>query len=396
MPPSQVAQKGGPQQASAMPVAPWRVGVYDQETPDYDQTVTMSTSGTVNFPVYTLSPSGWLRGLWFLYECITASNAATVAFTADGPFSAIQKVTFKDVGGREIFGPLGGYDWLTIMKYGGYFEVGDPRSDVVYSATTGAGGTGGSFTMVMYLPLELVDRDGLGDIENKSSSSAFRVEQVLDKTGNVYSTAPTTPGTVRCRITEDGYTEPEAADAMGRPLASAPPASGTIQYWASENATLASGTAKYLVQNGLGYSIRNLIWRLVDSSSAAGAPQGSRANGDANWPDPVTLNFGKVQLFQRYQKLWKSRQAKAFGLTNTTPDASLGLENGVYPWWLTRDFGLRPGAELRHEYLTTKTGNVLQWSGTIGSTGTAPSVLFTAVNYVVPPANDPARLRATR
>lgn len=381
------------QKAAPPPVQPWRVGVFDQETNDYDQTVTMTTS-QVQFPNYVVSPSGWLRGLWFLFECVTAGNSANVAFVQDGPWSAIQKITFKDVGGREIFGPIQGYDWLTIMKYGGYFEIGDPRSDVAYSATTGTGATGGSFTMVMYLPLEIVDRDGLGDIENKSSSTSFRVEMFLDKASNIYSTSPTALGTVRCRIIEDGYTEPEAADSMGRPLAQAPPAAGTIQYWTSENATLNAGTAKYLVQNGLGYSIRNVIWKLVDSSTGASAPAGSRAQGDLDWPDPVTVNFGKVQLYQRYQKIWKSRVGKAYGFFNTTPDTANALENGVYPWWLTRDFGLKPGGELRQEYLVTKTGNVLQWAGTIGGSGT--HTLFTAVNYIIPPANDPARLRAGR
>jgi hypothetical protein len=374
------------QAKAAPPPQPFRVGVYEAETNDYDQTVTM-TASTVNYPNYVLTPNGWLRGLWFLFECVTAGNAATVAFKADAPFSAIQKVVFLDVGNREIFGPLGGYDWLTIMKFGGYFEIGDPRSDVVFSTTTGAVGAGGSFTMVMYLPIELVDRDALGDIENKSASSAYKVNVVLDASTNVYSTAPTTLGTVRLRVVEDGYTEPEATDAMGRPLSQAPPAAGTLQYWTSENAALNVGTAKYLVQNGLGYSIRNLIFKLTDST-------GSRSQGDADWPDPVTLNFGKIQLFQRYTKIWKSRVAKAYGLTSTTPDTSLGLENGVFPYWMTRDFGLRPGAELRHEYLVTKPGNVLQWSGTIGGSGSHN--LFTLVNYVIPPGNDPARLRASR
>lgn len=374
------------QQAPAMAPQIFRTGVYAQENNDYDETKTMTT-GTVNFPNYTLTPNGWLRGLWFLVECVTAANAATVAFQPDGPFAAIGQITFKDVGNREVFGPLGGYDWLTVMKFGGYHEIGDPRADIVYSATTGSGGTGGSFTFVMYLPLELVGRDALGDVENKSSSSTFKVEIVLGASGTVYSTAPTTLGTVRIRIVEDGYTEPEATDAMGRPLAQAPPAAGTLQYVAQEDITLSAGSAKYLIQNGLGYSIRNLIFKLVDSN-------GSRSQGESDWPDPVTLSFGKVQLFQRYKKIWQSMEAKSYGFTSTTADTALGRENGVYPVWFTQDFGLKPGDELRNAYLNTKPGNVLQWAGTIGGSGT--HTLYTIVNYVVPPGNDPARLRAAR
>lgn len=376
----------GKQQAPAPPPQIFRVGVYAAETNDYDEQRTMATS-TGNFPNYTLTPDGWHRGLWFLVECTTAANAATVAFQADGPFSAIDKVTFKDVGNREIFGPLSGYDWLNVMKFGGYHEIGDPRSDPVFSATTGAGATGGSFTFVMYLPAEIVQRDALGDIENKSSSSSFRVETVLAASTSVYSTPPTTLGTVRLRIVEDGYTEPEAADGMGRPLAQAPPAAGTLQYWATENDALNVGAAKYLIQNGLGYSIRHINFKLLDST-------GSRATGDADWPDPVTFSFGKVQLFQRYKKIWISKMAKDYGLTSTSTDVSLGRELGVFPVWFTKDFGLRPGQELRNGYLNTKPGNVLQWAGTIGGSGA--HTLHVAVNYVIPPGNDPARLRAAR
>jgi hypothetical protein len=384
--PAQAPAKQQARQAPPVRPQPFRVGIYDTETNDYDNSVTMTT-GQINFPNYVASPNGWLKGFWCMFECVTAANAATVAFKADAPFSAIAKVTFTDVGNREIFGPLSGYDWAQVMKWGGYFEVGDPRSDVVYNATTGSGATAGSFTLVMYLPIEVTDRDSLGDIENKSSSSSFKITIVLDASTNVYSTAPTTLGTVRLRIVEDGYTEPLAADAMGRPLSQAPPAAGAIQYWAFESQTLNTGAAKYAVQNGLGFSIRNLIFKLTDST-------GSRAQGDLDWPDPVTLSYGKIQLFQRYQKIWKSRIAKAYGLTSTTADASLGLENGVYPYWLTRDFGLKPGAELHNEYIVTKTGTLLQWAGTIGGSGT--HTLTVLSNYVVPPSNDPAILRAAR
>ena len=157
--------KPGQAAAAAPPPQVFRVGVYETELPDYDNPVTMLTS-TVQFPGYTVTPTGWLRGFWFLFECTTAGNSANVTFKPDAPQCAVQKITFKDVGNREVFGPLGGYDWSCTMKLGGYFEIGDLRSDPTFNATTGTGGAGGSFTMVMYLPIEVVGRDALGDIEN--------------------------------------------------------------------------------------------------------------------------------------------------------------------------------------------------------------------------------------
>lgn len=379
MPPSAPAKPKAP----ALPPQVFRVGVYATEDNDYDNTVTMTT-GTVPFPNYTLSPNDWLRGLWFLFECKTSGNSANVAYTADAPFSGIDHVTFKDVGNREVFGPITGYDWETIMKHGGYFTVGDARSDPNFSVTSGTGATGGSWTTCMYLPIEIVHRDSLGDIENKSSSSTYKVEVVLAKSTDVYSTSPTTLGTVRLRIVEDGYTEPMGADDRGRPYAQAPPAAGSIQYWSTEDAVLSTGLQGNNQSNGLGYSIRNIIFKLVDSN-------GSRAQGDLDWPDPVTFTFGKVQLFQRYKSIWISKMAKAYGLTSASTDVSLGRENGVFPVWFTGDFGHQPGNELRNAYLVTKTGNVLRWQGTIGGSGT--HTLYITTNYIVPPANDAARLR---
>jgi hypothetical protein len=381
----QAPAKGAPAKTAPPPTPAFRVGVYAQEDNDYDNTITMSASSLVNFPIYNPSPNDWLRGLWFLFECTTSGNSAATAFTADGPFSAIDHVTFRDIGQREVFGPITGYDWLTIMKFGGYHEIGDPRSDITYSVTTGTAATGGSFSMIMYLPLEVVKREALGELENKSGDSKYKVEVALAASAQVYSTAPTTLGTVRLRIIEDGYTEPMDADAHGRPFARYPKAKGTMQYWATEDDTINAGNGNYTLQNGLGYPIRNIIYKLVDST-------GSRAQGDADWPDPVTLTFGKVQLFQRYKKLWLSRMGKAYGLTSTSVDVSLGRENGIFPVWFTDDFGFKPGLELRNAYLVTKAGNVLKWSGTIGGSGT--HTMYATVNYIVPPADDVAALRS--
>jgi hypothetical protein len=384
MPPKATSQGGTATKTAPAPTQLFRVGVYEQETNDYDEQKTMTT-GEVQFPIYTLTPNGWLRGLWFLFEMTTASNSADVQYKADAPFSGIKKVTFKDVGNREVFGPITGYDWETIMKFGGYHDIGDPRADPTFSVTSGTGATGGSFSFIMYLPIEIVNRDALGDIENKSSSSSYKVELVMAPSTDVYSTSPTTLGTMRTRIVEDGYNEPEAVDMMGRPLAQAPPAAGSVQYWSTESDTLPAGLGKYLIQNGLGYSIRNIIFKYVDAS-------GTRAGGDAAWPDPLTFSFGKVQLFQRFKKIWIAKMAKDFGLVNAATDASMGRELGVFPYWLTKDFGLKPGDELRNAYLNTKPGNVLQVQGTWGAAGT----LYTTVNYITPPSNDPGRLRASR
>ena len=255
--------------------------------------------------------------------------------------------------------------------------------------------TAGSFSFILYLPLELVARDALGTVENKSTSSAWKVELWVDSQAATYNQVPSVMGSLRVRATTDNYTEPASADEHGRAYSQTPPAPGTLQYWVSENSLMPAGTASYNLDNGIGFSIRTLVYKFVETSG------GTRLAGDADWPDPATLTYGKIQLFQRYKNLWISKIGRNFGsptpvtaaassVTTATRDVAGGRENGVYPVWFTRDFGLAPGAELRNGYLVTKQGTVLKLKGSFGAAGT----LSVLVNYIISPSNDPGSLRA--
>lgn len=399
------------QQAQQARPQVFRVGVYETDTPDIDVTLAATESAWVQqkLGTFKLSPNGWLAGIWCLFQMTVSANAATVAFASDAPFSAIFKVTFRDVGNREIFGPLTGYEWFTVNKWGGYFPgQPDPRNPSNGFATVaGSGASGGSFQFILFLPLEIVYRDSLGEIENKSSSSAYTLEIYVDTAANVYGgpngggTPPTATANLSLRFRGNlvGYTEPEMADSQGRPLAQQPPAAGTVQYWASETFVATTGTQKYNQQNGIGYPIRNITHVSYDNSAntrvaaysyVLGAATAQFTGGD--YPDPVTLSFGKVQLFQRPIAMWANLMARWFGLTNAGPDANYSLENGVMTQPFNREFDTIAGNELRNGYLITRAGNVLQVQGTF----VAAANVHILTNYVVPPGNDAARLRANR
>ena len=394
--PAQAPVKPGTRANNAPPPPPqpFPVGVFETSTPDIDVTLTQTTAAQ-KLGTFKISPNGWLSGIFCLFEMTVATNATnSVTFTGDNPFSVIQKVTFKDIGNREIFGPLTGYEWFTVNKWGGYFggcSGSDPRNTAgSYTAVAGTGATGGSFSFCLWMPLELVHRDALAEIENKSSSSAYILEIYIDSQANTYGQVPSVMGALRMRGNLDGYTEPESADSYGRPLSQTPPADGTVQYWTSEvNASTPVGIWKYNVQNGIAYSLRNLITVAYDHATGLRSTVGLVGG---HFPDPMTLSFGKVQLAQLPLNMWKDKLAKWFELgTNPGPDAYDSMENGVWPYIFNRDFVNTPGDELRNRYLVTKAGNVLQQSGT----GTAASMdVHYLVNYVVPPGNDPARLRS--
>lgn len=362
---------------------PFRAGVQSMEDPQYDNTRTL-TASTQDLPDFQLNGDGFLRKIWIVIQCTTAGNAAAVTFAQNGPFNVIDTVQFLDTAQRPIFGPFDGYTVLCINKWGGYFNQNDPRADIVFSSTTGGGATGGSFTFILTIPLELVQRDGIGSLVNKNTAVPFKVKLRLSASATPYGVAPTTPGSVRVRMVQDNWWEPEAADPKGHPLSPTPPQVNTTQFWASNNYPLTAGNVPgQQLSTGLGYPLRNLILMLVDASN-------SRAQGDADWPDPVTLTVEKNQLFQRSTILWQSRMGKAFDLNAGTSDGARTRENGVYPIWFNDDFGPQPGAELRNGYLITRGGQNLLWTGNIGGSGV--HTLFTFVNYVAAANGDPASL----
>lgn len=391
MPPA--AKPGAPQQQQqAAPAQPFAVGVYETTTPDIDVSLAQ-TAAVQKLGTFKISPNGWLSGIYCLFEMAVPNNVTnSVTFTKDAPFSVIQKVTFRDIGNREIFGPLTGYEWFSVCKWGGYFggaDGSDPRNPAgAFQAVTGTGGTAGTFAFTLWMPLEVVHRDTLGEVENKSSSSAYTLEIYIDSQANTYGQVPSVFGTLRFRANLDGYTEPEGADSFGRPLAQNPPANGTVQYWTSETfLTPSSGSSKYNIQNGIGYSFRNLVNIAYDNGNGTRATAGL-VGGEMF--DPYTLTFGKVQLAQLPLRVWLDKMSKWFELEVLGPDAYLSQENGVLVMPFNRDFVNTPGDELRNRYLVTKAGNVLQASGS----PTAALSIHYLVNYIIPPGNDPARLRA--
>lgn len=390
--PVQAPPKGQANQPA--PVAqPFTVGVYETSTPDIDVSL-QQTAAAQKLGTFKISPNGWLAGLYCLFEMTVTTNATnSVSYNKDNPFSVIQKVTFRDVGNREIFGPLTGYEWFTVNKWGGYFggaDGSDPRNTGgAYTAVTGTGGTGGSFSFVLWMPLEITHRDALGEVENKSSSASYTLEVYIDSQANTYNQVPSVFGTLRMRANDDGYTEPESADSYGRPLSQYPPANGSVQYWTSETFLTPNGLSKYNIQNGIGYSFRNIGIVAYDNGNGTRATAGL-VGGEM--PDPTTISFGKVQLIQLPIRMWLDKMARIWELESAGPDGYATPENGVLILPFTRDFTNTPGDELRNRYLSTKAGNVLQWSGT---TTAALSVHFLA-NYIIPPGNDPARLRSNR
>jgi hypothetical protein len=364
------------------PMKPWPfpVGVYDNSVQDYDVTVTQTTTAQL-LTLWNISPTGWMRGVWLDFLMTVPNNVTnSVSYSKDNPFSGVQKVTLYDLGG-EVVVQLTGYQWMVMNKLGGYFSTGDPRADTGYSATTGTGATAGSFHYVLYLPLEVVQRDALGVVQNESKPG-WKIEIYIDAQALTYNQVPSVQGVMRVRGYIDAYTEPAEAGG-GREFSQTPPLPGTLQYWKSENNTIPAGAFKYDLTNGIGFPIRNLFYVFYDTAA------GTRAAGDTDIPDPFQLLLGNVQLFNRSLSTYFARLGRDFDFAGAAGasvalDTAMQREAGVLPFYRTMDMTNSPGSELRFRYWDTQVNTLLRLAGNAGLACT----LFALVNWLATPSKN--------
>ncbi|HET7637450.1 MAG TPA: hypothetical protein VFK47_01795 [Ktedonobacteraceae bacterium] len=372
------APAGKAQQQIAL--RPFVTATKRRDLPVYDNTLTQSAS-TQTYPVFQVNPDGFLSALYIVVTATTSGNSANVAFNADAPFNVLQTIQFNDTGNNPVTGPMNGHDLYECIKFGGYSFSDDAKQSPVYSVTTGTGATGGSFTLVLRLPIEIVKRDGFGSVPNKSASATWKLNLTLAASTDVYSTPPTTLPSVRVQIQQRGYMDPNSTDAKGNPAAQAPPAVNTVQYWNKQDIVVNAGAMTNQKINSYNGYLRNLIFQLKDSN-------GSRQQGDSDFPAQFQLTYEVVQPINRLKTVWQHMIGESFGYTNAVETAG-GRDYGVYPEWYTTDYGLKPGAETRFSYLPVTDATNLAMSGTIGGSGSHTLTVFT--NYVVP-SGDPRQM----
>src|SRR5882757_6284801 len=239
---------------------------------DYDTSYTNPAAGTSGTP-WALQATGWLKGLHLL---VTGTGLTAGTVTADGPFNIFPNIQLSDVNNEAIFGPFDGYSAFVTNKYGGYYFSDDPSTNAVWAYTGTV--TTNNFTFVLYIPLEIVNRDPLGPVASVNNTATLTLNYTL----NAAAVFTTTTGTlvVRVRGTQDFYWQPRKTDKQGRPIASEPPASGTTQYWTQGSYNLNGGIVNQQLITGLGYPFREYLFlnRGVDTT---------RALGETNWPDPM-------------------------------------------------------------------------------------------------------------
>jgi len=353
--PSDQKSQGTPAAAS---VRRFRAGVQQHVETYKVYNATPATGSTTTF--FDDIPSyGFLRGLVVKVTVTGGVGSGTAAvYKEDAPFSWINQIQLQDVNSVNIIAIVTGYDLYLMYKYGGYFTSADPKSAEEYSQ----GGIGGNSVFILYVPLEVRNRDALGSLPNKSSNTAYKFQIIVAQTTDVFSTAPapTLPTNIRIDLSLDAWWEPQPTDLAGRAQASDPPSPDSVQYWNKASFTHAAAESITDQVKRLGYMYRNLI-----GTCRTTAP----ARSTTNFPNPLTIIYEGQAMTVPDRQVWRHLMGRYFGYLAAT-DAAAGLDTGVMVFPFNRDFALQPGAEIGNGYLPTASGTRLEFQGSIGAAGT--------------------------
>lgn len=354
-------------------VVPFTRSAREHEEVFVDISQQIGTS-SVQMPQQDVAAYGYLRGIDLLVEASGGvGGGATVAKAEDAPWSAIQEVILKDVNGAPMVGPLGGYDLYLINKWGGYDATSpDPKQRSSFSDVATGAGASGNFSFALRIPVEINRRDALGGLANMNAASTYKIAVTLAAANQIYSTSPaTTLPTVRLRATLEAWTQPTGTDLRGNAQAQTPPAHGTTSYWSKTTINLASGSQQPRLPR-VGNYLRNLIFVYRDNG-------GSRANGQAAWPDPASVYWDTRLLTQRLRTKWHDTMVRRTDMTAAV-EQPRGRDNGVFVYDFAHDFDGGLGSELRDGWLPTTQSTRLELQGTFSAAG----VLTVITNDVAP------------
>lgn len=375
-----------PPKEDAAPVMlrPFRIGAQEVDEEVYDESKAI-TGSQQQMPQYNIPSTAFLRAVYILVEnvvttsTVTATSTSTGAgvLTEDGPYNIIDVFSFTDTNNSEIIGPITGYDLYIINKYGGYCFQDDPEANTdlftLTSNSTASSSASGSFSFILRVPVEIVPRDALGTLPNKSASTPFKIKISMAANSVVYvSPSVTAAGTCRIRMMPDSYWEPTPNDGSGNPVADLPPGVNTTQFWNVSSYERNAGNVTVPLNNSVGFPVRNLIFSLS-------AATGGRLTGEADFPDPFRLQLQSNLVINRLKKIWKRKMTEWYGYTAAGETAGL-KDNGIYAQPYNVDFYAKPGWENRRGYLRTTDGMRLELKGTVGGSGTHTFKVYT--NYV--------------
>jgi hypothetical protein len=269
--------------------------------------------------------NGYIKRLTVDVVATTSANAAAVAFQNDAPFSALTQISVAAANGDSLVNPISGFTAVMLGKYGAFGTTGrrDPIADPVYSAVSGAGGTGGSFHYQFDIPFEIDPRDALCALPNMAANQAFLLQLFMNASSAVYSTAPTTLPSVTITVTAEYWAAPAAANAQGVPQQTAPRVANAVSLIQTQTPAIVPSSDQTIPLINVGNTIRFLYF---EARTAAGA------RTDADWPNVFNLLVNNDLWLYKTKSNWKRQMANEYGYTagiSATPAINT-LDTGVY------------------------------------------------------------------
>jgi hypothetical protein len=340
---------------------------------------------------------GFLRFIEMVITGTTAGNSAATAFNADAPGNVLSFIEFLPPSGDPPIVPHTGYQLLLWNKYGAFSQTppwSDPRRDAAqYSVTTGAGATGGSFTVTLRLPFEIDPLSGFCSITNSAANKSYLLNLTVNTSAQIYTVAPTAAPTIRVVGWMYYWDEPMSTTRNGTAQGSAPLGLGSFSQLRIDQPPITAGD-KYLKVNNAGPVLRSIGWVLRASN-------GTRASvSAADIPQLWDFVFNTRDRFLLSDAMLLSDMGEiyGYGLHNGSAipaaDGPVGLDTSVR--WLPyfQDVGgdISPTGS-RAQYQVTADATLTQVRGTsFGATVSTMEIL----SNLIRPASSAALYPANR
>jgi hypothetical protein len=313
-----------------------------------------------------INGSGYIYGIdLFISGAVDDNGAGVVAFTEDGPWSAIDSIVLRDVNGELV--NLSGFHLRLLNLYGTWrrnLETGSADTNV-FNLVVGNVPTGGTFAAHLFIPVGINRRTLLGILGNQDRAQSYSLRTDIAAEGSVFTVPPdTTLPAVTLERTYENYAVPAPTNAAGAQQQQFPDDFGVIHYLTqSVNPSPPAGGATvnhYLAR--LGNTIRLLILVIrVD---------GGRAAAEAAMPSRISFLLGDTPLFVETTAYRRMLMFDRYGFD--APD-------GVLVYDFMTDIIGHAGDELGSDYLFTN-GLVnaqfqITYPTAVGSSGNSLTVL---------------------
>jgi hypothetical protein len=287
--------------------------------------------------------SGFVYGILLDVQApIASGNAAVVAYQEDGPYSALDSVVYRDVNGELV--NLGGWDLamanVAAKQYVGQWEDAATNGTALYTAVTGSGSTGGSFTFLVRVLIALNRRDLIGLVGNQDRSQKYSLRTDYAASTSIYSTAPTALQNMTVDRYYENYSVPLPTGANGQAQEVLPPSFGTLHFltsFFSEAVPSGGNTTNHFLRR-IGNTIRFII--------LAFRSNGSRVTADTNAPTSIIFKVGEDTLFTESYRYRRWLMFERYGFD---------WAKGVLVYEALHDFdGQGAGGELGDDYFHTQ------------------------------------------